>query len=135
MYFLIGENDVTNANVCDTTNGVFIVYQIAYWMIRIIQFGVPFALIIWGSLDFFKAVISGDEKEMKQKRKPFLHRVIAAVIVLILPSLVNIVLRNVNNETSSDFVKCWNAVVDQNDFDISVPGIDDSGAESNSSGN
>lgn len=56
--------------------------------IRVIQIAVPFALIIWGSLDWFKALIAHDEKEMRMKRKPFISRVIAALIIMILPWLV-----------------------------------------------
>ena len=135
MFFLdIGDKDINNANVCNADNSVFLVYQIAYWVIRIIQFGVPFALIIWGSLDFFKAVISGDEKEMKQKRKPFLHRVIAAVLVLILPSLVNLVLKNINLTANSDFVNCWNAVKDSGDIDITISDIENSSSTTDNSG-
>ena len=87
------------------------------WIIRIlknlifdIQITVPFALIIWGSLDFFKALIANDENEMKKKRKPFVRRLIYAIIILILPALVNILLKNISSSTNSNFAKCWNSV-------------------------
>ena len=55
MYFLVDA-------VCDVEDFLFVL-QIARWVIRILQFAVPFALIIMGSLDFFKAVIAGDDKQ------------------------------------------------------------------------
>ena len=95
-----------NTNVCTQGDSLLIAFKIARWVVRILQFAVPFALIIFGSLDFFKAVIAGDEKEMKAKRKPFVQRVIAAVLVLILPTLVNLIITNVVPD-SSTFKRCW----------------------------
>ena len=101
--FLAGQTIKLSA--CDS-NTLFI-FQIARVVIRFLQIAVPFALIIWGSLDFFKAVIAGDDKEMKQKRKPFIQRVIAAVIVLLLPMLVDIIMKNLAKDQEGWFVKCW----------------------------
>lgn len=97
---------------CDS-NTLF-AFQIARLVIRILQIAVPFALIIWGSLDFFKAVIAGDDKEMKQKRKPFIQRLIAAVIILVLPIIVNAIVKTLGSNKSttgnskySMFFECW----------------------------
>lgn len=95
-----------STNVCD--GDTLFVFQIARLVIRILQIAVPFALIIWGSLDFFKAVIAGDEKEMKMKRKPFIQRLIAALIVLLLPSIVNLIMKNIAKNQNNTFVNCYN---------------------------
>ena len=110
MNFLEAAQNVTNQGGTQVSLGVcsgdtLFVFQVARLVIRIIQVAVPFALIIWGSLDFFKAVIAGDEKEMKQKRKPFVQRLIAAVIILLLPSLVNLIINSFASDTQ--FGKCW----------------------------
>ena len=92
----------------DFCNGdTLFIFQIAHTVIKVLQIAVPFALIIWGSLDFFKAVIAGDDKEMKQKRKPFVQRVIAAVIVLLLPMLVDIIMKNIAKDHETSFAACW----------------------------
>lgn len=95
-----------STNVCE--GDTLFVFQIARLVIRILQIAVPFALIIWGSLDFFKAVIAGDEKEMKMKRKPFVQRLIAALIVLLLPSIVNLIMKNIAKNQNNTFVNCYN---------------------------
>ncbi len=95
-----------STNVCE--GDTLFVFQIARLIIRILQIAVPFALIIWGSLDFFKAVIAGDEKEMKMKRKPFVQRLIAALIVLLLPSIVNLIMKNIAKNQNNTFVNCYN---------------------------
>jgi hypothetical protein len=105
-------SDVIKIGACDE-NTLF-VFQIARLVIRILQIAVPFALIIWGSLDFFKAVIAGDDKEMKQKRKPFIQRLIAAVIIIVLPIIVNAIIRTLGggddpneNTKYNQFKHCW----------------------------
>lgn len=97
-------------DACGANSDTLFIFKIARNIIRIIQIAVPFALIIWGSLDFFKALIANDENEMKKKRKPFVRRLIYAIIILILPALVNILLKNISSSTNSNFAKCWNSV-------------------------
>ena len=108
-----------NIGMCDD-NTLFI-FQIARLVIRIIQIAVPFVLIIWGSLDFFKAVIAGDEKEMKQKRKPFVSRLIAAIIVLLLPTLVNVIMKALASSSQSRFATCWDAASSGANGSINLP--------------
>lgn len=106
-----------STHVCDEQNTLF-VFQIARWVILIIQIAVPFVLIIWGSIDFFKAVIAGDEKEMKQKRKPFVQRVVAALIIILLPTIVNLILKNVASNTNNKFATCWTNAAPGESIDI-----------------
>lgn len=94
------------------------IFQIAHTVIKVLQIAVPFALIIWGSLDFFKAVIAGDDKEMKQKRKPFIQRVIAALIVLLLPTIVNVIMKNIAKNANNNFATCWNKARSGNSIKI-----------------
>lgn len=95
-----------NLDICGSD--LLWVIQLLKIVIRIIQIAAPLALIIFGSLDFFKAIIAGDEKEMKAKRKPFIGRLIAAVVILLLPMLVKLVMKTVANNTNNTFAKCWN---------------------------
>lgn len=95
---------ILSGDVCQG-NTLFI-FQIAYSVVKIIQIAVPFALIILGSIDFFKAVVAGDEKEMKQKRKPFVQRLIAALVIFLIPILVNLIISTFFADNS--FGKCWN---------------------------
>ena len=97
-----------DTSICDTDSSLLFVLKIVRWVIRILQFAVPFALIVFGSLDFFKAVIAGDEKQMREKKKPFIQRVVAAVIVLVLPSIVNLIIANIKGDDNS-FTTCWKA--------------------------
>ena len=55
---------------------------------NIIRFGIPVLIIIFGMLDFAKVVLSGEEKSMKEALNKFLKRVIAGIIVLLAPVLI-----------------------------------------------
>ena len=86
------------------------IFNAALFVVRLIQIAVPFALVIWGSLDFFKALIAGDEKEMKMKRKPFIGRLVAAIIILVLPWLVKLIAKQIaGSEDASNFWKCYDS--------------------------
>ncbi len=53
---------------------------------------VPILIILLGSLDFAKAVVSGKEDEMKKAQITFVKRIVAGVLVFLAPVLVNIIM-------------------------------------------
>lgn len=80
----------------------------------IIQIGIPIILIIMGSLDLGKAVLSNDEKEIKGATSKLIKRAIAAIAVFFVVTLVSLLMGIVarsgttgNNTTG--WAACWNA--------------------------
>lgn len=63
----------------------------------IVRIAVPILLIVLGTLDFAKAVFSSSEDEMKKAQSKFMKRVIAAVLVFLIPVLVNLLLDIANS--------------------------------------
>ncbi len=120
MFFL----DTVNLDVCG--EDLIWVIQVLRIVIRVLQIAAPLALILFGSLDFFRAIVSGDEKEMKAKRKPFIGRLISAIIILLLPTLVNLIMRTVAKNTNNTFANCWNAAGEQG-WNVNVGTVDDDG--------
>lgn len=53
---------------------------------------VPILLIVFGTLDFAKSIFSGKEDDMKKNRERFIKRIIAAIIVFLIPTLINALL-------------------------------------------
>lgn len=92
----------------------FPIFQTAKFFIRAIQISVPFVLIIWGSIDWFKALIAHDEKEMRMKRKPFVKRVIFAMLILILPWIIQLISDQVAG--SNNFWTCYSEAKAKLDF-------------------
>ena len=61
-------------------------------VINIIQIGIPIILIILGSIDLGKAVISSKDDEVKKAQKAFLRRLMYAVAVFLVVWIVKLVL-------------------------------------------
>ena len=96
---------------------LFPLFQAAKFMIVLIQIAVPFGLVIWGSLDWFKALIAGDEKEMRMKRKPFFQRILAAIIILFLPWIVQLIAKGfAGKATTANFWVCYSEAKPVIDF-------------------
>ena len=95
----------TPSSVC--TGGIAEVVGLAKMVIKVLQIAVPIGLIVMGTIDMSNAVIAGDEKKMKEAQKPFIKRIIAAVIVFLIPIIVNMILSFVT-KGNSDWIDCWN---------------------------
>lgn len=89
------------------TGGISEAIGLAKMVIKVLQIAVPIGLIVMGTIDMAKAVIAGDEKKMKEAQKPFVKRIIAAVIVFLIPIIVNMILSFVT-KGNSDWIDCWN---------------------------
>lgn len=63
----------------------------------LIRIAVPIILIVFGMIDFFRATFSDNEDNMKKDRERFIKRIIAAIIVFIVPMFVHLVLTIANN--------------------------------------
>lgn len=100
--------DACPSEVLTSAEVMGVIYY-AKLIVRVLQVAVPIGLIIWGTLDIGKAVIAGDEKKIKEAQKPFVKRVIAAVIVFLIPWLVNLILGLVSNGQWKD---CWDKADD-----------------------
>lgn len=77
-------------------------------VIRLIQIGVPILLIIFGMLDLGKAVMAQKEDEIKKGQATFLKRVVAALLVFLVVSIVLLALSIVSSsDNRSNCIKCF----------------------------
>lgn len=67
---------------------------------------VPILLIVFGCLDFGKAVIASDQEALKKAQSAFVKRVIAAVLIFFLPMLINLVMDIINKALGVDLEYC-----------------------------
>ena len=82
---------------------------------NLIQIVIPIGLIIMGSVDLGKAVLSSDDKEIKQATGKLVKRAIAAVAIFFLVLLVKLVIGLVadsggGEETEAAGIWCWTEV-------------------------
>lgn len=104
---------------CDIGEGRDAILTMIYYVklvLRILQIAVPIGLILFGTIDMAKAVISGDEKKMKEAQKPFIKRIVSAVIVFLIPYIVSVVVGLVTS--NGDYKGCWDAAEKAQSFDV-----------------
>ena len=65
------------------------------WFFDIIKYGGAVLAILLGSIDFFKAVLSDEEKSTNKAAARFLKRIIAAVLIFLIPLIIQFVLNNI----------------------------------------
>lgn len=80
----------------------------------IIQIGIPILLILMGSIDLGKAVLSSDDKEIKGATGRLIKRVVAAVAVFFVVTIVNLVMGmfddtgvNKDGNNTETWYECW----------------------------
>ena len=88
---LIGSNGIPTA-----------IGRTIHLIIVAIQIVVPILLIIWGMIDFAKAIIGQDEDKIKQGQRTFLKRLIAAVVVFLVVTIVQLVINLAASVTTDD---------------------------------
>ncbi len=94
--------------------GLLPVVRIIYRLVKIFQWGIPIALILYGTIDLGKAVIASDEKEIKSAQSRLIKRFIYAALVFLVVALVEAFMNLVASSGSDDsdtssWQDCWNA--------------------------
>ena len=105
-------NYITCAGVQIDTKIVNAVHVI----ILIIQIVVPILLVIFGSIDFLKAVIGQKDDEIKKGQQTFIKRLIAAVIVFFVVAIVRLLVSfAAGDEDKSEITNCFNSFINGSD--------------------
>ncbi len=87
------------------------VFGVVGLIISGIQIVVPILLIIWGMIDFAKAITKSDEDEIKKGQKTFIKRLIAAAIVFLVVTIVRLVVQLVGQVGADGFNQSiWSCV-------------------------
>ena len=87
-------------------------------IILVIKFGVPILLIIFGMLDLGKAVIASKEDEIKKGQQMFIKRLIAAIIVFFVITVVQVVVNLATSDSDTGDSNIWDCV------DVFIKGVD-----------
>ena len=84
----------------DSCMGLEPIVRIVKAVVTLIQWGVPILLIVFGMLDLGKAVMAGKEDEMKKAQSTLIKRVIYAVAVFLVVTLVVFIMNIVGNSSA-----------------------------------
>ena len=77
---------------------------------KLLQWGIPIALILFGAIDLGKAVIASKEDEMKKAQGVLIKRVVYAVAIFLLVTVVELVMNLVSTNSdaeASNWLNCW----------------------------
>jgi hypothetical protein len=91
--------------VCDNFRGLHTVY-------RIIILAAPLLTIFFIIFDLVKTILAGDEKKMAKFRETLIKRIIALVILILLPVLIRVIVSTLSSRSKStnlkrmDLIKC-----------------------------
>lgn len=86
--------------------------SITQMLYTLIQIGVPIILVVFGMLDFGKAVMAGKEDDIKANQKLFIRRLISAVIVFLIFALVKMIVGAFASPTDSEtFSACMTGLI------------------------
>ena len=96
----------------DSCNGLGPIVHFIHQVYTILQWGIPIVLIVYGGFDLAKAVIASDDKEIKAAATKLVKRLIAAVAVFLLTTLVSVVITwaaNAQDGSDGSWMNCWNS--------------------------
>ena len=91
-------------NFCDDLGPVI---SLVKNVVKLLQWGIPMVLILYGMLDLGKAVMAGKEDEMKKDQNTLIKRVVYAVTVFLVVTIVTFAMGLVG---STEWKDCWKSV-------------------------
>jgi len=83
-------------------------------IVTVIKIGVPVLLIILGMFDLGKAITAQKDDEIKKGQQTFFKRLIAAAIVFLVIFIVQIVVRFIAKDDSSNISSCIDCFINGN---------------------
>jgi hypothetical protein len=80
---------------------------------RLIQIAVPILLIFMGTIDLVRAITQGKEDDIKKGQAIFLKRLIAAILVFLVVSIVQVVFSLLGNANANNkgIMGCANCLI------------------------
>ena len=78
-----------------------------HMIIIVLQIAIPIVLVVFGSIDFLKAVTASKEDEIKKGQQTFIKRIVAAVLVFFITAIVRLVVSFANKDDKS-IMNCAN---------------------------
>lgn len=100
-----------------TDEDMKVIFGVIQTVMNVIKWAIPVILIIMGTMDIAKVVTAGEGKDddVKKATKKFANRVIYAVVIFLIPTIVsllfNLIPENVGANESfngNSWKDCWN---------------------------
>ena len=86
------------------------IWQIVGYIIVIVKIVIPLVIIILGIIDLGKAVVSSDDKAISKSVKSLAMRIVAAVCIFFVPTVVSFVIGVVDTSVNDDSAICRSCI-------------------------
>ena len=90
------------------------IWQLIGAVIKILQIAIPIIIILLGTIDLGKAVMAGEDKQIKEAQRMFLRRLIYGVAVFFVVMIVRAVFGVLGNRDTTTS-QCFNAAAGRNE--------------------
>lgn len=97
------------------------IWQLIGYVLLFLKIAIPLVIIILGTIDFGKAVVSSDEKAIQKSGVSLAKRVLLGIIIFFVPTLVNAVFAYIKkfNSLKGEYLICLECVTKPNSCDTS----------------
>ena len=85
------DSEYVGDNICNQA-GTQAALNVVSWLLFILKMFIPVVIVIFGSLDMYKAVINGEAEAMKKAGKSLGYRMALGIFIFFLPTLTHTVL-------------------------------------------
>lgn len=96
-------------------------FKVIGYIITTIKIIAPLCIIILASIDFFRAIMSNDEKAISVSAKSFIRRLIAGIIIFLIPTIVSAVLDvlspSIGDTKFNEYITCTKCIFDPSGCD------------------
>lgn len=89
-------------------------------ILRFVKVIVPLILIMTGISPFFKAITSGKDEDLKAAGTTLAKKIIAGLIVLLLPGFLDYIFDSFVGYSDSGFSQCSNCVLDIDSCNVDI---------------
>ena len=109
--------------------------NVIYKLVKVI---VPIILVVRGMVDFLKAVVASDEKQMDTNPKNFMRRIGVAVLIYFVMTSVQLLVKVVGGNNQKSISSCFNCFINSEKkcqtYDYEFEKIKDNGVSGGGSG-
>lgn len=89
--------------------------RILAYLIKLLKIAIPIVLIALIVIDFFKATVASDEKKMNEAKNVAIKRIVYALVIFLVPTLVSLMFKNLGNTldnseltNATEWIGCFN---------------------------
>lgn len=109
------------SDICEDSANTLKVIRFIGYLLVIVKILIPIGLIATGIISFSKAIIAGNEDTMKSTITSFAWKIVIAIIVFILPTVINFVIAKIDgaSDGTEDYANCRNCIF--NPKECSIP--------------